>query len=75
MCGNNDTDLTRGAIDAISRLRQDVGLPGSLTELGVGEADLARLADVVMLPDESQRRSRPRPCSRDDVLAMYRLAL
>jgi alcohol dehydrogenase class IV len=68
-------EAAESAIDAISSLRQDVGLPGSLTELGVGEEHLARLADVVMLPDESDRRSRPRPCSRDDVLAMYRLAL
>jgi len=68
-------EAAESAINAISRLRQDVGLPGSLTELGVEEPHLARLADIVMLPDEAQRRSRPRPCSRDDVLAMYRLAL
>ena len=73
--GLGKQEAAKIAIDAISSLRQDVGLPGSLTKLGVGAADLARLADVVMLPDESQRRNRPRPCSRDDVLAMYRLAL
>lgn len=73
--GLGEQEAAESAIGAMSSLRQDVGLPGSLTELGVSEADLARLADVVMLPDESQRRSRPRPCSRDDVLAMYRSAL
>jgi len=73
--GLKEQGAAKSAIAAIETLRQDVGLPGSLTELGVSEADLTRLADVVMLPDESQRRSRPRPCSRDEVLAMYRLAL
>lgn len=63
------------AVDAISRLREDVGLPGRLVDMGVGQEHLAPLTDVVMLPDEAQRRNRPRPCTREDVLAMYRLAL
>jgi len=63
------------AVDAISRLREDVGLPGRLVDVGVGEEHLVPLTDVVMLPDEAQRRNRPRPCTREDVLAMYHLAL
>ena len=74
-CAMGTQEAAENAINAISSLRQDVGLPGSLTELGVDDEHLARLADVVMLPDESDRRNRPRPCSRNDVLAMYRLAL
>lgn len=63
------------AVEAISELREDVGLPGRLVDVGVSQEHLASLTDVVMQPDEAQRRNRPRPCIREDVLAMYRLAL
>ncbi len=73
--GLHERQAAHKAIAAIARLRERLGLPTKLGQLGVSEEHIPALADVVMSPDEAWRRDRPCVCSRQDVLAMYRLAL
>lgn len=63
----------RGATSrAIRELRKAVGLPGSLREAGVKEADLPRLAKLALA--DGCHGSNPRPCSEQDMLSLYRAA-
>lgn len=63
----------RGATGrAIRELRKAVGLPGSLREAGVKEADLPRLAKLALA--DGCHGSNPRPCSEQDMLSLYRAA-
>ena len=61
------------AARAVAAFRQALGLPGSLTEVGVTESMLPTLADNAF--NDACHRDNPRPCSRDELLAMYRAAL
>lgn len=56
--------------DAVSRLREEIGLTGSLADLGVGPADLDALADVA-LADEVLANAPRRP-GRAELLGLLR---
>ncbi|HMJ15588.1 MAG TPA: iron-containing alcohol dehydrogenase [Polyangiaceae bacterium] len=53
----------------VRRFRSQVGLPSSLRQLGVAEAQLDTLADRAF--EDACHRSNPRPCTRDDLLRLY----
>ncbi len=58
----------------VDRLIRDLGMPRSLGEVGVGESDLPRLADAIML--DIWARTNPRPVnSASDVVAFLKTAL
>jgi alcohol dehydrogenase class IV len=62
-----------GFIEGLARLNRELGLPKSIREVGVGEADLPRLAAEAM----KQTRllvNNPRPVEEADALAIYRAA-
>ncbi len=61
------------AARAVADFRRRVGLPGSLKEVGVTESLLPKLADKAF--EDACHRENPRPCTRDDLLALYRAAL
>jgi maleylacetate reductase len=56
-----DPDDPAGAVD---RLRERIGLPGRLSECGVGEAELDVVARLAM--DNRNVQNNPRPVSEDD---------
>lgn len=63
----------RACGNAVRALRKAVGLPSGLLEVGVKEEQLERLADKALA--DACHRSNPRPCTRDDLLALYRASL
>jgi alcohol dehydrogenase class IV len=58
---------------AVRRLRAEVGLPQGLRAVGVDEPHLPPLADKAL--DDACHRENPRPCGRDELLALYRASL
>lgn len=58
-----------GCVEAVRRLRERTGLPGTLTQAGVPRANLDRLADLAF--QDACHPSNPRPCTRDDLRALY----
>lgn len=62
------------ASDVVGALIQDLGMPASLTDVGVDASDLGVLADAVM--EDIWARTNPRPVeSADDVLEFLNTAL
>lgn len=61
------------ALTAIETLAKDVGIPGSLTELGVKEEDIPLLAENAMR--DACSFTNPRKATLDDVQGMIRAAL
>jgi 4-hydroxybutyrate dehydrogenase len=53
----------------LRELRTKVGLPSTLSEVGVRRDQLEKLADLAFL--DACHASNPRPCTRDDLLALY----
>src|SRR5258706_3773097 len=62
-----------GAAVAVKRLRAQVGLPSGLGAEGITAAHLEKLADKAI--DDACHRDNPRPCTRTDLLALYRASL
>lgn len=58
---------------AVAAFRRRVGLPDGLRAAGVEEARLPALADKAM--EDACHRGNPRPCTRDDLLGLYRASL
>jgi len=63
------------AVAAMVRLRDEIGLPARLRDLGVKESDIEACADGAMGPAQFFFIVEPRPVMRDDVVGMYRRAL
>ncbi|HEX7670206.1 MAG TPA: iron-containing alcohol dehydrogenase, partial [Polyangiaceae bacterium] len=53
----------------LRELRAKVGLPSTLSEVGVRRDQLGKLADLAIL--DACHASNPRPCKREDLLALY----
>lgn len=62
-----------GAARATAALRSRVGLPGGLVAAGVPASALGALADKAL--DDACHRDNPRPCTRADLLELYRASL
>lgn len=56
--------------DRLTALRTRLALPAALSSVGVRENQLERLADLAIA--DGCHRENPRPCSRQDLLALYR---
>ncbi len=61
------------AASSVEAFRKEVGLPAGLRAVGVGEDDLPALADKAVA--DICHASNPRPCTREDLLALYRASL
>ncbi len=63
-------EAKRGACrKALRELRTALNLPSSLREVGVPRDVLPRLADLAF--EDACHRENPRPCTRDDLFALY----
>lgn len=65
-------EYRKAAVDAVRRLSLDVGIPQTLKEIGVKEADLPALADAAMA--DVCTGGNPRPCTKELVLKVYQKA-
>ena len=59
-----------GCDEALATLRARVGLPATLAEAGLADPPFEALADEAFA--DGSHGSNPRPCTRDDLLALYR---
>jgi alcohol dehydrogenase class IV len=59
----------KGCVDALRNLRSRLGLVSGLGEAGVPRDGIDRLADLAF--EDACHGSNPRPCSRDDLRALY----
>lgn len=67
-------DAERGACsEKLRALRATVGLPPGLRAAGVTDGSLEGLADKALL--DACHRDNPRPCTREDLLGLYRASL
>ncbi len=57
-------------VEALRGLKQSIGLPARLRDVGVKEDQLAALADKAI--DDACHQDNPRTCSRDELLGLYR---
>lgn len=57
----------------VRALRKQLGLPNGLAEAGVGEERLPELAGLAHA--DVTHQSNPRPCTREDMLALYRASM
>ena len=62
-----------GTADALRGLRQKVGLPDGLSEVGVERNKLPLLADLAVR--DACHLENPRACTRDDLLRLYEASL
>ena len=76
--GINTFDMSQeeaadAAIAAVTELNKQIGIPATLSEVGVKEADLEELADKAFL--DGCHATNPKVCTRKDLLALYKEAL
>ena len=65
-------EFRKAAIDAVVQLSKDVKIPQTLREIGVLESDLEALTDAAMA--DVCTGGNPRPCKREEILAVYQKA-
>ena len=70
--GMTDLEAADKAIEAIADLNRRIGIPKSLSEVGVPEDQLGMLAREAF--EDPCHPSNPRPCTEQDLLALYREA-
>jgi alcohol dehydrogenase class IV len=58
--------------DAIRALNERLGIAGRLRDYGVTEEILPKLADKAI--EDGCHQNNPRPCTREDLLALYKVA-
>jgi len=67
-----DIEAADKAIEAITCLNERIGIPKSLDEVGIKEDQLAMLAKKAF--EDPCHLSNPRPCTRQDLLMLYKEA-
>ena len=70
--GMPDLEAAEEAIRAVAELNARIGIPGNLSEAGVKEEQLAVLAEMAF--QDPCHPTNPRPCTREDLLRLYREA-
>lgn len=70
--GMSQEEYRKAAVDAVSQLSKDVGIPAKLHEIGVKEEDLQALAEAAMA--DVCTGGNPRPCTVESILEIYKTA-
>jgi 4-hydroxybutyrate dehydrogenase len=76
--GINTFEMSReeaadAAIAAVVDLNKRIGIPEKLSDVGVKQEDLEELADKAFM--DGCHATNPRPCTREDLMALYKEAL
>ncbi len=69
----NDNEAAQAACDAVKQLSQNVGIPATLTELGITEENIPALTRQAL--DDVCTPGNPRPVTYDEVANIYRSLL
>lgn len=73
VAGLDDAATAQRAVDAVERLKADIGIPGKLRDLGVKEEQLAPFAEKAFAVKRLMRVN-PRYPTRDEIEHIYRQA-
>ena len=73
MSGMSKEEAAQAAVDAVKSLAVRVGIPQHLSELGIKESDLPKLADSAIA--DGCTPGNPREVTRDIILDLYRKVL
>lgn len=68
----SEAQYKQAAIDAVVTLSKNCGIPQTLKEIGVKEGDLEALSEAAMA--DVCTGGNPRPCHKDEILALYNTA-
>jgi alcohol dehydrogenase class IV len=71
--GSDDNTLSFECAGAVRALRRSIGLPGDLRSQGISEDDLPKLAALAY--KDVCHQLNPRPCTEEDLLALYKASL
>ena len=71
--GSDESTMAFECAGAVRALRKSIGLPSDLRSQGIEEAQLPRLAALAFA--DSCHELNPRPCTQDDLLALYKASL
>lgn len=71
--GSDESTMAFECAGAVRALRKSIGLPSDLHSQGIEEARLPRLAALAFA--DSCHALNPRPCTQDDLLALYKASL
>lgn len=71
--GDDQGTLSFECAGAVRALRRSIGLPSNLRSQGIEESDLPRLAGLAYT--DVCHQLNPRPCTEDDLLALYKASL
>ncbi len=71
--GDDEGTLSFECAGAVRALRRSLGLPSDLRSQGIQESDLQRLAGLAY--KDVCHQLNPRPCTEDDLLALYKASL
>ena len=71
--GEDTETLAFECSGAVRKLRKQLGLPAGLSEIGITEDDLPKLAQLAM--EDGCHEQNPRACGVEDMLALYRASL
>lgn len=69
----SQAEYRQAAIEAVKKLSSDVGIPTTLTEVGVKEEDIPFLAQSAM--DDACRPGNPKDPNLEDIIELYRALL
>ena len=69
----NDDEAAQAACDAVKQLSQNVGIPATLTELGITEENIPALTQQAL--EDVCTPGNPRPVTHDEVANIYRSLL
>ncbi len=71
--GSDESTMAFECAGAVRALRKSIGLPADLRSQGIEEGQLPRLAALAFA--DSCHALNPRPCTQDDLLALYKASL
>jgi len=71
--GSDESTMAFECAGAVRALRKSIGLPSDLRSQGIDEAQLPGLAALAFA--DSCHALNPRPCTQDDLLALYKASL
>ena len=71
--GLSDLEAADKAIEAVADLNRRIGIPASLTEVGVTADQLAELTRKAF--QDPCHATNPRPCTEDDLLSLFKASL
>jgi len=71
--GSDESTMAFECAGAVRALRKSIGLPSDLRSQGIEDVQLPRLAALAFA--DSCHALNPRPCTQDDLLALYKASL